>query len=273
MNPPSAPYVVLSKSVGQSPLDVVKEYKVLKPELADLPIAYAGRLDPMASGKLLLLIGDECKNQEHYHGLDKSYRFEVLLGTNSDTGDVLGLLEWKKTLFKNSDLIAKVAKKLIGPLELLYPKFSAKTVGGKPLHVWTLENRLDEIEIPIAKTQVYKLTLQNLRSVSAKDIYQTVTDKIETIPQVTEASKVLGADFRRKDVRIAWKVWYENHRKQNLQIATFDCVCSSGTYMRSLAEEIGRNLDCPALAYSIHRTEIGKYHKLPLGLGWWSKTY
>jgi len=267
------PYVVLEKSVGQSPLDVVKEYKLAKPELADTPIAYAGRLDPMASGKLLLLLGEECKNQEQYHALDKSYRFEVLLGTGSDTGDILGLLELKKTTLKNVDDLSQVAQQLTGSLNLPYPNFSAKTVGGKPLHVWTLENRLDEIEIPIARTQVYKLTLQNLRTESAKDIYQTATEKIETIPPVTEASKALGADFRRKEVRIAWQVWYENHRNQKLQIATFDCICSSGTYMRSLAEEIGRNLGCSALAYSIHRTEIGKYRKLPLGFGWWSKTY
>ena len=30
--------------------------------------------------------------------------------------------------------------------------------------------------------------------------------------------------------------------------------------MRTLAEEIGKRLDTPALALSIHRTRIGKYY-------------
>ena len=50
----------------------------------------------MASGKLLILIGDECKNQKKYFGLDKEYEFEVLFGVESDTGDVLGLISKSK---------------------------------------------------------------------------------------------------------------------------------------------------------------------------------
>jgi tRNA U55 pseudouridine synthase TruB len=40
---------------------------------------------PMASGKLLVLLGEECKHQENYHSLDKEYEFSVLLGIGSDT--------------------------------------------------------------------------------------------------------------------------------------------------------------------------------------------
>lgn len=85
------PYVVLYKKVGQTPLHVLEAYKNEHPELANVPMAYAGRLDPMAEGKLLVLQGDECKVQEKYHSLDKEYEFEVLFGVSSDTADVLGL--------------------------------------------------------------------------------------------------------------------------------------------------------------------------------------
>jgi tRNA U55 pseudouridine synthase TruB len=42
-------------------------------------------------------------------------------------------------------------------------------------------------------------------------------------------------------------------------VATFTCTSSSGTYMRSLAEEIARKIGSTGLAFYIHRTEIGHY--------------
>ena len=266
-------YVVLEKRVGQTPLEVVEGYKSENPQLAHLPMAYAGRLDPMASGKLLVLIGEECKNQEKYHTFDKAYRFEVLLGSSSDTGDILGLVDWNsQTNLDKKDLV-RVADSLVGPLSLPYPKFSSRTVRGKPLHMWTLENRLNEIEIPTAKTNVYKLKLTELRTESAALVYKNALKRIESIAPVTEESKALGRDFRRQDVRVAWQVWHEHHRQSEIQIATFECVASSGTYMRSLSEELARRLGTTGLAYSIHRSAIGRYRPLPLGLGLWTKKF
>lgn len=266
-------YVVLDKQVGETPLQAVQIFKAANPEYQDIPMAYAGRLDPMASGQLLVLIGEECKKQEEYHALDKEYQFEVLLGSSSDTGDVLGLVDWgQETNFSEADL-KSVAASLVGPLSLPYPKFSSRTVKGKPLHMWTLEDRLNEIEIPSADTTIYKLKLNNLRRVSVRELYEAATKKIESIAPVTEESKALGRDFRRSEVRVAWQVWLEHHRDLSVQIATFSCVASSGTYMRSLSEEIGRRLKVSGLAYSIHRSKIGVYHLLPLNLGFWKKKF
>lgn len=263
-------YIVLEKNVGQTPLDVVRSYKRDNPELSDTPMAYAGRLDPMASGQLLVLLGEECKKQEEYHSLDKEYQFEVLLGSSSDTGDILGLIDWKQSTKITETELKKVAKQLRGSLSLPYPKFSSRTVKGKPLHMWTLEDRLDEIEIPTANTKIYSLKLAGLRTVPVEKIYHDALLKINSIAIVTEASKALGRDFRRSEVRVAWQVWLEHHRGQQVQIASFNCVATSGTYMRSLSEEIGRQVNTTALAYSIHRSTIGRYRKLPLGLGYWS---
>lgn len=264
-------YVVLNKLVGETPLQAAEKYRLSHPELKDVPMAYAGRLDPMASGKLLVLLGDECKKQTEYHSLDKAYRFEVLLGTSSDTGDVLGLIDWHTATNFDEEQIKKVIKSLRGPLSLPYPKFSSKTVKGKPLHVWTLEDRLGEIEIPSADTHVYSLKLTDLRTESVEEVYEKALKRIESIPPVTEASKTLGRDFRRSEVRIAWQVWLEHHRGLQVQIVTVDCIASSGTYMRSLSEEIGRRLGTEGLAYSIHRSQMGRYQPLPLGLGFWIK--
>lgn len=266
-------YIVIDKRIGETPLQSVLTYKEANPEFQDLPMAYAGRLDPMASGKLLIVVGEECKRQEEYHSLDKEYEFEVLLGSSSDTGDVLGLIDWKEATDISDKHLKEVAEGLVGPLSLPYPNFSSRTVKGKPLHTWTLEDRLDEIEIPSADTDIYKLSLMCVRSVSVEDVYHDALMRIESIPTVTEVSKALGRDFRRSEVRVAWAVWLEHHKGQKVQIARFRCVATSGTYMRSLAGEIGRRLGSTGLAYSIHRSKIGIYRRLPFGFGYWGRLF
>ena len=205
-------FIVLEKAVGETPLQVLEKFRSSRPDLELVPMAYAGRLDPMASGKLLILIGEECKQQDKYFGLDKEYEFEVLFGVSSDTADVLGLItpSSRSHLELDDTEIKTVCKKLVGKVELPYPHFSSKTVQGKPLHVWTLEGRLDEITIPTKQSEIHQLELLEIYKLSKDEIYKSVTEKIETIPPVTDPSKALGNDFRRPLVRESWKNWLNN---------------------------------------------------------------
>lgn len=269
------PYLTIEKSVGETPLVALERLRSVHHIPSTVPLAYAGRLDPMASGKLLVLVGDECKKQEQYHAFDKEYQFEILLGIKSDTGDVLGILSaaTKAPTYAEQTLTDTI-KTFCGNISLPYPHFSSRTVKGKPLHTWTLEGRLDEIEIPVQHSHVYRLALTGIRTVPAQALYTYATEKIETIPQVTDERKALGADFRRTDVRASWQAWYKIHENETYQIASCTCIASSGTYMRSLAEAIGSKLDTPALALSIHRTKIGKYLPIiPHHVGIWTKSF
>jgi tRNA pseudouridine(55) synthase len=268
-------YVTLEKAVGQTPLECVEAWRDTQlTEYKDIPLAYAGRLDPMASGKLLILLGDECKVQEKYHNLDKEYEFSVLFGVGSDTGDVLGRLQFAPVPEFSENKIKQIAKSLVGHVNLPYPHFSSKTVKGKPLHVWTLEGRLNEITIPTKESDIYKLKLTKLEQKTREEIYKEVSKKIETIKPVTESSKALGNDFRRVDVRADWlKFKQAGANTDTFYIAKFSCIASSGTYMRTLAEIIGRDLGTNSLAYHIHRTIIGKYQPLPLITGFWLKQF
>lgn len=270
-------FVVLDKKVGETPLECAEKWRAAQsPAYADVPLAYAGRLDPMASGKLLVLIGDECKLQEKYHGLDKEYEFEVLFDVRSDTGDVLGLIETCSD--QKSDIVEKqtkeVCKKLIGNIDLPYPHFSSKTVQGKPLHTWTLEGRLNEIDIPTKSSRIYKLSFIDSFDVTRDTLYKNVSEKIETIPPIIDPKKALGNDFRRPLVRESWKNFHNSRTIPDMYtIGKFRCTASSGTYMRTLADVIARELGTCGLAYSIHRTKIGRYKTLPIGFGYWSKKF
>ncbi|TAJ13352.1 hypothetical protein EPO56_03245 [Patescibacteria group bacterium] len=264
---------VIWKQVGETPLRRLEHYRLEAGIATDVPIAYAGRLDPLAEGKLLLLIGDECKKMKSYTGLDKVYTFEVLFGFSSDTGDVLGIAEKaNRREMPTRDALHKASLKLLGKVSFPYPKFSSKTVQGKQLHKWALEGRIDEIEIPLRVSKIYKLALYSTRTISKESLEKIIFEKINSIPPVTDPSKAHGRDFRRAEIRARWKELFTENTQTEFLVATFVCNASSGTYMRTLAEEIGKLVGEKSLALSIRRDEIGKLvHIGPFH--WWLKKY
>ncbi len=270
--PPYPRYATIEKYVGETPLVAAERLRGVLNIPSDVPLAYAGRLDPMASGKLLILIGDECKVQEKYHSFDKEYTVEILLGATSDTGDVLGIIQSCAQIIATEEDVRKALALHRGNIELPYPHFSSKTVKGKPLHVWTLEGRLGEIEIPIKKSRVHTITLSGIRTVPKDEMLKIIRAKIETVPPVTDPKKALGADFRRDSVRESWKQ-FEKNSGEVFQIISFTCVASSGTYMRSLGAKIAETLGTCGLAYSIHRTKIGRFIPLGPNSGFWIKSF
>ena len=274
MNQKLPSYLTIEKVVGETPLVALERLRTQANISKDVPLAYAGRLDPMASGKLLILIGNTCKVQEQYHSLDKEYEFEIVLDVRSDTSDVLGIITAdRKSEALNEDTIREIAHSLQGDITLPYPHYSSKTVRGKPLHTWALEGRLSEIEIPTKESTIHTLTYLGSKTLTASELHRTVKEKIESIPPVTDERKALGADFRRSDVRAGWKSLYEKNSNTEFHVLRFRCIASSGTYMRSLAEVIGEKLSTSALAYSIHRTKIGKYFPIIGSFGLWTKLF
>lgn len=256
-------YIILEKAVGETPLSSAEAYRANHPELDGVPMAYAGRLDPMASGKLLVLLGAECKNQTAYHGLDKEYEFSILFGISSDSLDVLGRLTTAAHIPPAAQLLQDLpaaAAALRGTVTLPYPRFSAKTVQGKPLHTWTMEGRLAEIEIPTKESTVYTLEFLRHETLSRTDVVDQALEKVNSIPPVTELRKALGNDFRRVDVRQDWENIRTNTTLPDTYLlAHFSCAASSGTYMRTLASELAKKLDTSGLAWRIHRTKIGTF--------------
>ncbi len=238
--------ITLYKNIGETPLECLERYRKTKPELKDIPMTYAGRLDPMAQGLLLILIGDECKEKEKYLGFDKVYDIEVLFGIKTDTGDVLGIISEVKTDKVNINNIN--LNKYKGSFEQSYPIYSSKTVNGEQLHTLARRGDLPD-EIPTKSVEIYDIINLGQYDILGKDLSNN---------SISNINKVNG-DFRQKEIIGKWENFKQQHGDITFQVIKLRVSCSSGTYMRSLAERIAKELGSIGIAISINRIRLGDF--------------
>lgn len=257
----SIPYVLLDKKVGQTPLAAIDVWRKVNSAYATVSATYAGRLDPMAEGKLLVLLGDECKNQDRYRNLDKEYEIEVLLDLSTDTGDVLGIPMYGGTeTVPETHARAKALRAQTGTHSVPYPAFSSKTVVGKPLFQYSLEGALDSIEVPTHAETIYRISELGYTELSKEALKKRIQTTLSLAPRAP--SKRLGEDFRQDRIRAAWDDLFDAIPDRSFFVLRLRVTCASGTYMRTLASRIGSALGTKGMALSIRRTRIGKFSRL-----------
>ncbi len=244
---------LMQKLEGETPLQALERFRVDARIGKDISMTYAGRLDPMASGALLVLIGDECKKKDAYLELDKEYEFEVLFGVTSDTGDILGMVEKGEGVAPSAQDIQKSVEALIGEHELPYPVFSSKKVEGRHLFEHALQGTLFRIEIPARQMAIRHIEVLDMRHVTAKKLLKDTSARLGAFnPPISER---LGHDFRKKDIKKRWREVFEIDA--SFLIARFRAKVSAGTYIRALAPLIANRCGTTGLAYAITRTRIG----------------
>jgi tRNA pseudouridine55 synthase len=242
----------LYKYQGETPLQALDRLRKEKPEYMDSILSYAGRLDPMAEGLLLVLVDDENKKRQEYLGLDKEYILEIFFGVSTDTGDILGKVNHTETTQSEKRLITqtdieKALEKYMGTFQQAYPAYSSHPVQGKSLFQWAREGRLSEIVIPTHEVTIHAGTVLGIRSVSTHDLSQQI---VQSINNVT-------GDFRQKEIIDTWNNYFAEAREKVWTIAQVKISCSSGTYMRSLAQHIGEDVAGAGCLHSLIRTKIG----------------
>lgn len=246
---PNKAYII-EKKVGETPLECLERFRDAKN--AKIPMTYAGRLDPMASGKLIVLCGDECKRKETYLGLDKEYEVEILFGLETDTYDMLGMVTCvKNRTVEDVDVKKFDVKKYIGTFTQEYPAYSSKTVGGVQLHELSRKNELPE-EMPTKEVEIYSFI----------EIERSQTSAKELLDRILKSIALVKGDFRQNEIKKRWKevlTGEKFHKGHLFPILKIRVSCSSGTYMRSLANQIGKDVGTGAFALSIHRTKVGSY--------------
>lgn len=137
--------LLVDKPSGMTSHDVVHKVRRV---LGIRGIGHAGTLDPLASGLLVLLIGEATKVSDYLLNGDKGYEVKVRLGVKTDSMDITGQV-LQETSAENLPADAKiraVAMELQGALELEVPVHSAVKVDGRKLYEFAHKGqRPDEV--------------------------------------------------------------------------------------------------------------------------------
>jgi tRNA pseudouridine55 synthase len=169
-------------------------------------MGHAGTLDPLASGVLVVCVGQATRLVEWIQRLPKSYRSVVLLGARSDTLDADGRISHEANPRVPSRLdIENATTPWIGEVEQMPPDYSALKVRGRRAYDLARAGR----PVDLAPRRV----------------------RIERISMV-------HYDWPRLELEID---------------------CGSGTYIRSIARDIGEALGCGGLVETLIRTRIGSF--------------
>jgi tRNA pseudouridine55 synthase len=200
----------------------------------------------MAEGVLLVLANAGQKQREKYLGLPKTYEAEILFGISTDSWDILGVPKLHKI---NQSLDQSIIKSLkwFSPSALLpVPSFSSVPVNGKPGHVWARKSK--KVKMPIREMKIKSIKILAQKTVSARALGVYIKNSIK---------KVKG-DFRQEKILKAWnRLLIKNSAK--FQIIKLRIDCESGTYVRSIAQELGKNLKTGAVLFALIRTKVGPY--------------
>ncbi len=236
----------IDKQVGLTPLEALESLRKSQPELENQPITYAGRLDPIASGVLLLLKGEAIKDKESFLKLPKTYLVRILIGFISDSFDILGLPEKTSDQIFEETTISHELNSFIGEKMFDIPIYSSVPVQGKSLQQWAREGRIKEIKIPQRIFSISEINLSKVYSIQGK----TLADEI-----INTINKVSG-DFRQALILSSWEKLIQ---EKDYQILEAEIKCAGGTYIRSIADQLGKNLKSGAVVLSLRRTAVGEY--------------
>ncbi len=237
--------------MGETPLEALERLRAQEGIAADVPMTYAGRLDPAAEGLLPVLVGEECKNKESYSGKSKTYLAEILLGVSTDSYDLLGLPVQGSVaglLTDEGDILAGTVEKIehylhshLGTHSQQYPPYSSKTIEGKQLYVHTREG--NAVELPTHEVTMHAWGDISVDLVSSEDI----------LVRVGELVSLVKGDFRQDAILQSWG---DLKLPEKLPLLVVAVTVGSGFYVRQLAEDIGKALGVKACLYSLIRTEI-----------------
>ena len=153
-------------------------------------------------------------------------------------------------------------KRFEGKIVLPLPPYSSYKIKGKPLFQWAREGKLSEIEIPMRQTKINSAELLNLDEISGQKLLKIIEQKINSVQ----------GDFRQKEILNQWQKCYHSqaiavlraHLKtkkysKKYQVAKIKIACSSGTYIRSIANELGKKLKTGGVILSLTRTKVGEF--------------
>lgn len=200
-------FLNINKPQGMTSHDVVARVRRrAKKTVGKTKVGHAGTLDPMATGVLIVCVGQATRLSEYAMHSTKQYRAEVHLGIETDTYDAEGeiIAEQDATHIPLAQ-IENALKVFIGDIEQMPPMYSAIKQGGKKLYDLAREGK--------------------------------------TVERKARPVTIHAIDI------VAW----ESPK------VTIDVTCGAGTYIRSIAHDLGDALQVGAHLSALARTRSGSF--------------
>jgi len=160
---PSGLFVV-NKSAGMTSHDVVAKVRKL---YGTRQVGHTGTLDPMATGVLLVLVGNAVKASEYIMEGNKRYRAKMRLGVVSDTEDITGKLSYTGAPLPPPDRVYAACASFTGEINQVPPMYSAIKKDGKKLYELARKGEVTEREA--RRITVFSL---NARETGRQDEYE-----------------------------------------------------------------------------------------------------
>lgn len=230
---PGGMVILVDKPLGWTSFDVVGKARwALSRRLGTrkLKIGHAGTLDPLATGLLILCVGEYTKKIEMFQAMPKAYTGTFTLGATTASFDLEKPVDAIfPTGHLDEALLQEAAKQFVGDIMQLPPMFSAVKVDGRRLYQNARTG--ETVELPQRPVRIESFEIGPLRPVP---------------PAERRAPSGIG------------KIMLHADYADGVQV-DFRVVCGKGTYIRSLAHDFGQSVGSGAYLSSLRRTGTGGF--------------
>ena len=209
-----------------------------------LKVGHAGTLDPFATGLLIVGVGRESTKQlDKFKAMPKTYVATIKLGAVSDTYDKTGHISLFPRGSAEGD--AGIAAPTPSPPASPCEAWRAGRAEGEDIDETPKHPTISEINEAIKSflgKQKQIPPMFSAKKINGKRLYELARQgiEIERQPNAIEIYKI-------KILNYSWP------------FLKIEVQCSAGTYIRSLANDIGKKLGTGAYCYQLVRAKIGKY--------------
>lgn len=159
--------LVVNKEKDYTSRDIVN---IISKTLKTKKVGHTGTLDPLATGVLVVTVGEATKISELLTSSFKEYIADIELGTETDTLDITGNILKEETVFKTKEEIENILSSMIGSYDQEVPIYSAVKINGKKLYEYAREK--EEVELPKRKVEVKEIELLNYRQKEDKVFFK-----------------------------------------------------------------------------------------------------
>lgn len=212
---------------------------------------HTGTLDPMASGVIVVLTGEQRLKRFILSDFKKTYKFDIVFGISTDTFDAMGVILENKlnnTLYFSASTLEKICNQLIGSYTQTIPIFSAHIYKGKKLFEYGQNNQ--DVPLPLKAGTIYSLKVLKIKSIKLSSIVNKIIKKINCVK----------GNFRQEKIISQYKSLIKKENiNVNVVVASFMVQTSKGIYIRSLSQDICKKLNAIGFTYNIVRTFNGEY--------------